>query len=316
MRKMFSVLLLLALSSTSMLAIQEAADSETEEEPLTEAERIQRAQEQAQAEYDAWQVLTAVTVPEEMLRLSQDFLAQFPDSELTPYIYKRMGLAYQELNDYENLVLYFEKTLEGLPNDPDARPFLAVAFAERGENNKAIDYGQTALTVLDTMEKPEDMDIGTWTRQKARAVADAQYGLGLAFLKRASNNEAILKRSVEHLEQATKTDPTFHRAYFRLGTAYTRLNEGEEAIVSFGRTAATDGVAQQLAREQLQRIYEVLKKDPNEIEPMILEQRQFVDSRVAEQEAMIQQLELEEQQRIQQLLLQQEQELQGVPENP
>jgi len=307
MRQYFLALLLATLSTAGLLAVQEESAAPAEAAPMTE-EEIQAARARVEAELAAWETLTKTTVPEEVLRLSQDFLATFPGSELTPYVHKSMALAYQELNDYENLVLYFQKTLEALPRDPDVRPFLAVAFAERGENNMAIDYGEEGLAVLETAEKLPDVPIAAWTAQKDRAKADAQYAIGLALLKRAGNDEAVLRRSAEHLEEATQLDPAYHRAYFRLGAAYTRLNEADKAIESFARTVATGGVAADIALEQLQQIYEILNKDTSEIQPTIEEQRQQIASRVAEKDAMLQQLEMEEAQQLQQ---EQEQELQG-----
>ena len=266
------------------------------------------------AEFRAYDAIFQLTQPEEGIQQGKKFLDLFPESDLAAFVHKRLALFYQQLNDYDNLVLHGEKTIELRPEDPDIRPSLAMAFAEQGENNRAIDYAVEALRILETIEKPADTPIRQWVAFRNRAAADANYAQGLAFLKKslgtAGDRTVILNRSVEYLQKAVEADPKFDFAYYRLGYTYTMLENADNAIESYARTAAIEGMAAELALEQLQRLYDFLKKDPVGIPQLTQEQLAYIDGKVAEKEAQIQQLEEEERLRLQQQLEQQEQLLQ------
>jgi tetratricopeptide (TPR) repeat protein len=208
--------------------------------------------------------------------------------------------------------------MELRPDDPDIRPSLAMAFAEQDENNKAIDYAVEALRILGEIDKPADTPVRQWLMFRDRAVADANYAQGLAYLKKslgmAGDSTVILNRSIEHLENAIEADPQFDAAYFRLGYTYTRLNDADKAIENYARTAAIDGIAAQLANQQLQVLYEFLKKDPAGIPVYMQEQTAYIEEKVAEKEAHILQLEEEERLRMQQQLDQQLQPQQPQPQ--
>lgn len=266
------------------------------------------------AAFAAWQAIAGTNQPEKVIELGTTFMDRFPASEIAPYVHKRMAFSYQQLNDYDNLVFHGEKTIELLSGDPDIRPMLALAFAERGENNRAIDLAQQGLEVLEAMEKPTDVSVSQWFLRKDRARADSNYAQGLAYLKKSSGmvggGEAMMKRAVGYLGEATESDPEFDAAYFRLGFAYTRLNEAELAIESYARAVAADGIASDLAREQLVNILGFLKRDASTADQIVQEQRDYIDQKIAEREAQAQQIGTEEELRMQQEIQRQEMELQ------
>jgi tetratricopeptide (TPR) repeat protein len=269
------------------------------------------------AEFRAYDSVLQSDQPEAIIQLGKEFLDLFPESDLASFVHKRLALSYQQLNDYENLVIHGEKTIELRPDDPDMRPSLAMAFAEQGENNKAIDYAIEGLRILESIEKPADTPIRQWVMFRDRAMADANYAQGLAYLKKSlgtvGDSTVILNRSIEHLEKAIESDPRFDAAHFRLGYTYTRLNEADKAIESYARTAAIDGIAAQLANQQLQTLYEFLKRDPAGIPQLTQEQLAYIDGKVAEKEARIAQLEEEERMKLQQQLEQRLQPQQPQP---
>ncbi len=258
------------------------------------------------AEFNAYDPIVQSSQPEEVIQLGKKFLDLFPESDLTSFVHKRLALSFQQLNDYGNLVFHGEKTIELRPEDPDIRPTLAMAFAEHGENNKAIDYAVEGLRILETMEKPADTPVRQWVMLRDRGVADANYAQGLAYLKKSlstvGDSTVILDRSIEYLEKAVEADPRFDAAYFRLGYTHTRLNNAEKAIENYAQAAALDGITAELALQQLQTLYDFLKKDPAGIPQFTQEQLAYIDGKVAEKEAQIQQLEQEERMKLQQQL--------------
>jgi tetratricopeptide (TPR) repeat protein len=272
------------------------------------------------AAFAAWQAIAGTNLPEDVIQLGAVFLERFPTNDIAPYVHKRMAFSYQQLNDYENLIIHGERTIELLSDDPDIRPMMALAFAERGDNNRAIDLAQQGLEVLQAMEKPADVPVGQWILRKERAISDSNYAQGLAYLKKSSGmaggGEAMMKRAVEYLGEATESDPEFDAAYFRLGYAYTRLNEAELAIESYARAVASEGIASELAREQLLSILGFLKRDPSTSDQLVQEQRAYIDQKIAEKEAQAQQMEAEGELRMQQELQRQEMELQQQEVQP
>ena len=267
------------------------------------------------AEFNAYDAFVQSTQPEEVVQLGKKFLDLFPESALSPFVHKRLAISYQEMNDYKNMVFHGEKTIELRPEDPDIRPALAMAFAEQGDNNRAIDYALEGLSILETSEKPDDTSVRQWVMLRNRAVADANYAQGLAYLKKslamAGDNTVILNRSIEHLEKAVEADPRFDAAYFRLGYTHTLLNDADQAVESYAQAVALDGIAAQLALQQLQTLYDFLKRDPAGIPQYTQEQVAYIDGKAAEKEAQIQQLEEEERMKLQQQL-----ELQLQPQQP
>ena len=267
------------------------------------------------AVFMAYDAVIQSTQPEEVIQLGKKFLDLFPENDLASSIHKRLAISYQQLNDYDNLVFHGEKTIELNPEDPDIRPTLAMAFAEQGENNKAIDYGVEALRILETIEKPADTPIRRWIVLRNRGLADAYYAQGLAYLKKSlgtvGDSTVILNRSVGYLEKAIEADPRFDAAYFRLGYTHTRLNDADKAIESYAQAAALDGIAAQLAIQQLETLYKFLKKDPAGIPQYTQEQLAYIDGKSAEKEAQIQLLEEEERMKLQQQL-----DLQLQPQQP
>ena len=272
------------------------------------------------AVFMAYDAVVQSTQPEEVMQLGKKFLDLFPENYLATFVHKRLAISYQQLNDYDNLVFHGEKTLELSPEDPDIRPTLAVAFAEQGENNKAIDYAVEALRILETIEKPADTPIRQWIVLRDRGVADANYAQGLAYLKKSlgmvGDSTVILNRSVGYLEKAIEADPRFDSAYFRLGYTHTRLNNADKAIERYAQAAALDGIAAQLALEQLQTLYNFLKRDPAGIPQFTQEQLAYIDGKSAEKEAQIQLLEEEERMKLQQQLDLQLQPQQPQPRQP
>ncbi|MEE8347971.1 MAG: hypothetical protein V3R94_00245, partial [Acidobacteriota bacterium] len=272
------------------------------------------------AAFAAWQTVSSAETPDQMISTGKLFLERFPTNDIASYVHKRMAFAYQQLNDFENLVTHGDKTLELLPNDPDIRPMMALAFAERGDNNRAIDLAQQGIEVIKAMEKPAEMSVSEWLIRSERSMSDSNYAQGLAYLKKSSGmaggGEAMMKRAVQYLSESTDSDPEFDAAYFRLGYAHTRLNEAELAVDSYARAVASDGIASALAREQLATILEFLKRDPLTIDQLVQEQRDYIDQKIAEREALAQQMEAEEELRLQQEMQQQEMDLQQQEGQP
>ena len=120
----------------------------------------------------------------------------------------------------------------------------------------------------------------------------------------------MLKRAIEYLGEAVESDPESDKAYFRLGYAHTRLNDAEQAIVSYTQAVAADGVAKDIARDQLEGILNFLKRDVSTVDALVQEQRVIIEQKIEAIKTRNQQQVEAEEARIQLEMEQQEMELQ------
>jgi tetratricopeptide (TPR) repeat protein len=283
------------LCSSGAAAQQDAQDSS--EAPPPGPPRV-IGQAQTQAEFDAYNAATQATLAEEKIQLARAFLEQFPESGLAPHAHKLVAFAYMEVNDFDQFVDHSQEALSELPGDPDIIPHLARVYAEQGNTVKAIQLAKQGQEIWETIEKPEGLPSDKWSAKKDEALADLHYSHGLALLRKVSgmigDKSTVLKRAAQHLEASAGFDPSFDRAYLRLGSAHTMLNDGEKAILNFARAASLGREAAQAATERLKKVYEFVHKGTDGLEELIQREREFIQKRVAEKEAELERLRQEE----------------------
>jgi tetratricopeptide (TPR) repeat protein len=255
-------------------------------------------QPQTQEELDAWVAIEKAATFEEKGELAEGFLTKFPDSGLTPFAHQLLAFRYQQQNDFEKFAFHAEKTLEELPLNPLVLSALSAAYAQKGQADKAIDRAQKCLQALAQVQKPAQLGEGEWMLQRDQLAADAHYALGVAYVTNyqqapgpSGQPDANLAKAGEELTKAVELDPSHDRAYYHLGFAFAKQNNGEKAIESYARAVALGGIAQSLAREQLQRVYQFVYKNTDGLEQTVATQRQYVQKQMAEKQAKAQSLD-------------------------
>ena len=255
-------------------------------------------QAQTQEEFDAYNAATQATLSEEKIQLARIFLEQFPDSGLAPHAHKFSAFAYLGMNNFDQFVNHAEKALSELTGDPDIIPHLARIYSEQGETVKAIQLAKQGHEIWGTIEKPEGMPSDRWRMKKDESLADLHYAHGLAMLRRSSeligDKRESLKLAVQHLEASAEFDPEFDRAYLRLGSAHTMLNDDEKAILSFARAASLSAEAAQAATQRLKRVYESVHKGTDGLEELVQREREYIQQKLAGKAAEIERLRQEE----------------------
>ncbi len=116
-------------------------------------------QPKTQEEYKAFNEVFSKTDAAAVEGGAKDFVAKFPDSQMSPLLYMRaMGL-YQESNNSEKTVDMGRKVLESDPNNPQALVTVAVVLSERTRDTdldrderlaEASKYAQKVLQTVDT----------------------------------------------------------------------------------------------------------------------------------------------------------------------
>ena len=77
--------------------------------------------------------------PDEQVRLAEDFLLEYPNTELKEYAFQVATQAYQAKNDFSRVLTYGELTLSENENNLVALLTLASAIPERTTRSD-IDY--------------------------------------------------------------------------------------------------------------------------------------------------------------------------------
>jgi len=255
-------------------------------------------QPQSQDEWNAWVAIEQAATLEEKGKLAEEFVTRFPESGLTPFAHQLLAFRYQQANNFEKFALHAEKTLEELPQNAVILSALAAAYAQKGQADKAIDRAQKCLQALESLSKPAQLSEGEWMLQRDQLAADARYALGAAHLAKyqepqtpSGQPDANLTKAVEELSKAVELDPSHDRAYYHLGFAYGKQNNGEKAIESYARAVALGGIAQSLARDQLQRVYQFVYKNTDGLEQIIATQKEYVEKQLADKRARAQSLQ-------------------------
>jgi tetratricopeptide (TPR) repeat protein len=251
----------------------------------------------SQEERDAWIAIERAQTLPEKAQLAESFLAQFPDSGLTPFAHQLLAFHYQQANDYDNFVLQAEKTLEELPDSVLILASLAGAYAQKGEADKAIDRAQRALRIAQALNRPPDSPAPQWALQIDQLLADAHYAIGTAFLAKYNaapapkgQEDPNLKNALDELQKAVDLDPAHDRAYLQLGFAYAKKEQGEKAIESFASAAAVGGALQSMARSQLEKLYQFIYRNTDGLDQAVARQKDEIQRRVTEKQAFYQSL--------------------------
>lgn len=190
----------------------------------------------SQKEMEAVMAIFQAADPDARIKAADALLSNFADTEFKAVALQVAALTYQEKNDFENMVIYAERSLEADPNSFQAMILLAAGFAQRTREHdldkeeklaKAEKYANRALEILKTAPRPRaDITDEQWEGAKKDISAQAYEALGLAAMVRKKYDEAInqLKTAVN---LAVNQDPA---TKIRLAAAYNFASKYDEAV--------------------------------------------------------------------------------------
>lgn len=201
----------------------------------------------SQEELDAYQKFMREQNPDEQIRLIEDFLLQYPNTELKEGAYQAATLAYQAKNDYAKVLTYGELTLVENENNLVALLVLASAIPERTAKSdidkeakltQAEQYAKRGLEVLAKLTMPPNLTEQQWLQTKKDAESTPHAALGLVALIRDdfAKAESELKMASE---MSAKPDPI---TLYRLGLCYSYEKKYDPALEALDRAASSGGV--------------------------------------------------------------------------
>ncbi|MBI4459501.1 MAG: hypothetical protein HY648_05535 [Acidobacteria bacterium] len=228
---------------------QEDPTKEVQSAPAAETAPPQNEPPRAKSpeELEAYEKFTQAQDPDERIRLVEDFLLQYPDSELKEYAFQVATQAYQAKNDYARVLTYGELTLAENENNLVVLLVLAAAIADRTSQDDADReekfadaerYAKRALERLATLEKPLEAVQPEWEQAKRNAEGTAHAALGMV---------AMLRRDFARAESEFRlavslTSPSDPVLLYRFGLCYFFQQKHDLALDVLGRAAALGGV--------------------------------------------------------------------------
>lgn len=214
----------------------------------------------ANAEEDAaFKAFQAVNPNDAAKRIEtgEAFLQKYPETRYKSPVLGALTYACLQAGNTQRMQEYGEKEIALAPKDVSTLALLAQALPRglRGSASdpanaqvlaKAEQYSKQAIEITPTLPKPENLTEEAFTSAKNQTLAMAHSGLGLVYVRRGKNAEAI-----PELEQAVKIDPTPDPVnYYLLGMANKATSHFDDAIAAFNKCTAMPGPMQGTCKAQ------------------------------------------------------------------
>ena len=139
--------------------------------------------------------------PDSRIKACEDLIANFPDTEFKAFALQTATLSAQQKNDYDQLMLYGERTLEADPNSYTVMLAMASALAQRTREfdldkeeklKRVEDYASKSIEVLETAPRPTSaISDQQWEEGKKDLIAQAHEAFGLAAMVRKDYQKAV-----------------------------------------------------------------------------------------------------------------------------
>lgn len=219
------------------------------------------------AELEALKTMFAAQTADARIAAAENVLTKFADSDFKSVALYFEAMSYEQKGNYEQSVVFGERTLEADPKHYQAMLMLALEIAQhtkefdldRAEKLAQVDkYARTSLELLKDAPKPNpNVTDDQWAEAKKELVAQAHAALGMAALvsKKLDVAENEFKTAIATTD---KPDPT---VVVRLGKAYSEDAKYDEAIAQFDKVmAAPDASATVKQIAQAERVRAIQKK--------------------------------------------------------
>ncbi len=211
----------------------------------------QMPQFKSQEEQDAFMKVQGAATVQERASAGAEFIAQHPKSGFVAFAAYMAMLSYQQLNDFENMLLYGEMLLEKKP-DPGMKVGTLISLANAipsrtGEFDldkeeklgKAADYAREAMVLIPQINKLDpNMSDDEWLNTKMEFMSQCHEALGQVHMKRedfAAAEESLRKA----LEMAPSPVPF---TYYNIARVLSELGKTEEAAAMAAKCTEGGGV--------------------------------------------------------------------------
>jgi tetratricopeptide (TPR) repeat protein len=187
-------------------------------------------------EYDAYQAAVNEKNAQQRIKLLDDFVAKYPQSELMIYLYRPYYLGYYELKNFPKAIEYSDKLLaQGEKVDVNGRLEALAARAQAfflGSNQRALltpeqltktqQAAAEGLKVVSAWPKPEAM-----TEEQYKAQIRSLNILFNSIGGIASQQLKDYTSAITYFRAAIALDPSDARSHYLLGLSYLQHNSAQ-----------------------------------------------------------------------------------------
>ena len=189
-------------------------------------------------EMEAIQAIMNALDPKSRIEAADKLVADFPDSEWKSFALQMATISYQQLNDFENMMVYGERALEVDPDNIFVLLALANGLAQKTREfdldkeeklRRATELANHAIEVLKTAPRPNPrITDEQWEAAKNDFRAQAYEALGMVAMVRKD-----FAKAVEQFKKAIDVGTTPNAGTkVRLAAALTGAGNYNEAIVT------------------------------------------------------------------------------------
>lgn len=182
------------------------------------------------------------------------FAAAFPESQYAGYAEGQLAAIYQMTQDYPKMLAHAQKVLARDADNVGMLLLLADYYSEKGEElDKAELYARKAADLLNKAQKPAEMSVEQWQKEKSLQLGVAQSALGQVLINRDKLQEA-LDAFTAAKDLLRDNQITYARNLYRLGFTLAKMNRGAEAKPILTEAASIDSPYKALAQDTLNRL--------------------------------------------------------------
>jgi tetratricopeptide (TPR) repeat protein len=206
----------------------------------------------SQKEVDAIMAIQNATEPAARIAAVENLLTKFADTEFKSFALMVAAASAQQMNDYEKMVVYAERTLEADPKNFQVMLMLASGTAQRTREHdldreeklgRAEKLANQAIEISKTATKPNpQMSDADWENAKKDVAAQGYEALGQIAMVRKKTDVAAQNWKTA-LDTAANPDPA---TMVRLANAYNQMNKPDEAIAVLDKLNALPEVHPQI----------------------------------------------------------------------
>jgi tetratricopeptide (TPR) repeat protein len=190
----------------------------------------------SQAEVDAIMAIQNATEPAARITAVENLLTKFADTEFKSFALMVAAASAQQMNDYEKMVVYAERTLEADPKNFQTMLMLASGLASRTREHdldreeklgRAEKLANQAIDISKTAAKPNpQITDADWEQAKKDVQAQGYEALGQIAMVRKKYDVAAQNWKTA-VDTAANPDPA---TMVRLANAYNQMGKPDEAI--------------------------------------------------------------------------------------
>ncbi len=210
----------------------------------------QMPQFKSQEEVDAFMALQSAATADARAEAGSSFIATFPNSDALSLAAYLVMLSHQQLNDFENMLLYGEMVLEHDPA-PSVKVGTLISLAsaiptrtrefdldKEEKLAKAEDYAKQAMALIPTIAKMDpNMSDDEWLQTKMEFMSQCHEAVGSVAIKR-EDYEAAEASMRKALDMTPSPQPI---TMYQLATALSKLGRNDEATNLADRCTAGGG---------------------------------------------------------------------------